>query len=234
MNAMTRSPVLIAIPAGEFQMGSSANDKFANSAERPNVRVQIDAFAIGACAVTVEEFRGFKPEHAPEEPTRLPVVDVSWDDACEFCAWLSKELGAPYRLPSEAEWEYACRAGTDTPFYTGDQLAGADANYYYDESGSRVGLGARVASGSFPPNPWGLYEMHGNVCEWCADAWHPSHQGARGSARSLPGSPMRVIRGGGWDYLPRLLRSSWRDGLPAETRRDNLGFRVACTLQKTP
>jgi formylglycine-generating enzyme required for sulfatase activity len=162
----------------------------------------------------------------------LPVVDVSWTDAQAFCAWLAAETRNPWRLPSEAEWEIACRAGTDTPFSTGWGLSIEEANFLYDEEGERIGPGRRTAMRSYPANPWGLRDMHGNVCEWCADAWHPSHERAAsdGSPRIGAFDADRVIRGGAWDLLPRLLRSSWRDGLPPQTRRDNLGFRLAVTL----
>ena len=217
-------------------MGASSNDKFANSTERPTVRVQIEAFAIGCTAVTVGEYRLFSTQHSPDDDSGLPAVAVNWNDASDYCAWLAQVSGLDYRLPSEAEWEYACRAGTETPFYTGHQLTIEEANYFYDESGTRVGPGRRMRTGSFPANPWGLYEMHGNISEWCADAWNSSHTvaGQRGLNHELPINPMRAIRGGGWDYLPRLLRSSWRDGLPPDTRRDNLGFRIACTLSNLP
>ena len=218
---------MFSLPAGEFVMGARRGDKFANSTERPAVLVQIDAFAIGRWPVTVGEWRTFQPEHAPDDADELPVVDVSWNDACNFCEWLAEKSSARYRLPRETEWEYACRAGSDTPFHSGAMLSSEDANFYYDESGARVGRGARTPVGAFPANAFGLHDMHGNVCEWCADAWHTSHDHAR---RETVRSPMRVIRGGAWDYLPRLLRSSWRDGLPPHTRRDNLGFRIALTL----
>ena len=230
------TPVLVLVPAGEFLMGAGAGDKFANSTERPRVRIRIKGFAIGSFAVTVGEYRVFEPGHAPGDQADLPAVHVSWDNASEFCNWLATKSGKPYRLPSEAEWEYACRAGTDTPFYTGNSLDIADANYLYNETGTRIGRGERAAVGSYPGNRWGLHETHGNVSEWCADFWHPSHEHAslNGSPRRDAETPKRAIRGGSWDYLPRLLRSSWRDGLPPETRRDNLGFRVACSLPKAP
>jgi formylglycine-generating enzyme required for sulfatase activity len=160
-------------------------------------------------------------------------VDVSWLQAVDYCVWLAKQAGRPYRLPSEAEWEYACRAGSTSPFSIGNTITSEDANFLYDENGKRVGLGHSTPVGSYALNAFGLGDMHGNVCEWVSDCWCPNYQSAPSD-----GSPWleaaetdhRVIRGGAWDYLPRLLRSTWRDSLPQTIRRDNVGFRVALTL----
>ena len=230
------NPAMVMIPSGEFKMGASAEDKFANHTELPSVKIRVREFAIGSFAVTVGEYRAFQPDHAPGEDKHLPVVHVSWNEASQFCEWLSDKSGKRYRLPSEAEWEFACRAGTTTPFHTGHHLSLVDANYFYNEAGHRVGQGSRVPVGSYPPNHWGLHEVHGNVSEWCADSWHPSHEctSLNGLPRLSTEPTTRVIRGGSWDYLPRLLRSSWRDGVPAGNRRDNLGFRIACTLVPKP
>jgi len=230
------NPAMVMIPSGEFKMGAGPEDKFANHTELPSVKIRVREFAIGSFAVTVGEYRAFQPDHAPEDHEHLPVVHVSWNEACQFCEWLSAKSGKNYRLPTEAEWEFACRAGTTTPFHTGHQLSIQDANYFYSESGLRVGPGSRVEVGSYPPNCWGIHEAHGNVSEWCADSWHPSHEGAslNGLRRESNENPMRVIRGGSWDYLPRLLRSSWRDGVPAGNSRDNLGFRIAYSLSSKP
>jgi formylglycine-generating enzyme required for sulfatase activity len=188
--------------------------------------------AIACDPVTEGAYAFFAPEH-PAERADLPVVNVSWHDANAYCEWLRDQTGQRFRLPSEAEWEIACRSGTDTPFSTGDALAPEKANYLYTESGERVGPGCRRPVGSYLPNAWGLNDMHGNVAEWCADVWHPSYEGAdsNGSARSGSPDHPRVIRGGAWDLLPRLLRSACRDALPPDARRDNLGFRLAVTLQ---
>ncbi|MDB6073602.1 MAG: hypothetical protein JWO89_1242, partial [Verrucomicrobiaceae bacterium] len=120
----------------------------------------------------------------------------------------------------EVEWEYACRAGSATIFAFGEALESPQANYLYDEHGFKVGPGSRTLPRSYPPNAFGLEDMHGNVCEWVADAWRPSYVAS-------PEDSLRVIRGGAWDYMPRLLRSAWRDSAPPKTMRDNLGFRVA-------
>jgi formylglycine-generating enzyme required for sulfatase activity len=221
-------PALRLIPAGTFMMGENDADKFADDTERPRHVVRIAApFRMAAFPVTNAALRRFAPRFAANEPDALPAVNVSWREATAYCAWLAAETGEPVRLPSEAEWEYACRAGTRTPFHTGAEITPAEANFLYDEQGFRVGRGARTPAGMFAPNAFGLEAMHGNVCEWCADPWHSSHHGAPrdGSARTAEGD-WRVIRGGAWDYLPRLLRSSWRDALPETTRRDNVGLRI--------
>lgn len=214
-------PEMVAVPGGEFTMGENGGDKFANDTERPAHPVAVASFALGRFAVTVGEYRAFRHGHAPGEDAHWPVVDVSWDDACAYCDWLSAANGKRYRLPSEAEWEYTCRAGTATPFAFGHEISPRDANFFYSESGERVGPGRRTCVGEYSANAFGLHDMHGNVCEWVEDAWRPNY------LASAAVDDRRVIRGGAWDYLPRLLRSAWRDGLPAACRRDNLGFRIA-------
>jgi formylglycine-generating enzyme required for sulfatase activity len=226
------APLMVNLPGGEFTMGETPGDKFAGDTERPVHRVAISyAFALARGPVTVAEYCSFRPAHAVGEPDAWPVVQVNWNDAQEYCAWLTKSIGRLYRLPSEAEWEFACRAGSTRSFHTGNEITPANANYLYDEDGQRIGPGKRTKVGQYPPNAFGLCDLHGNVCEWVEDAWHPDYHLApgNGSARIGSGEPLRVIRGGAWDYLPRLLRSSWRDGLPTDQQRDNLGFRVATT-----
>lgn len=221
-------PIMIELPAGEFVMGENEGDKFANDTERPVHRVEIRAsFALGKFPVTVGEFRKFRSEHLMQDAPELPVVRVSWEDAVAYCEWLSETCGRTYRLPSEAEWEYACRAGSRGPFAGGDEISSEDANYLYDENGTRVGLGRRTAVRTFPSNSFGLHDMHGNVCEWVADSWHSDYAGAPADGAAwISADSRRVIRGGAWDYLPRLLRSSWRDWRAANQRADNIGFRV--------
>jgi formylglycine-generating enzyme required for sulfatase activity len=221
-------PNMRVIPAGEFVMGESDADKFANDTERPRHVVRfVEAFRMAAFPVTNAEFRRYTPDFAAEESDDLPAVNVSWREAVGYCAWLAAETGEHVRLPSEAEWEYACRAGTRTPFHSGIEITPAEANFLYDEHGFHVGRSARTPEGTFAPNAFGLEAMHGNVCEWCADTWHPAYHGAPGDGSAWIGAETRrVIRGGAWDYLPRLLRSSWRDALPETTRRDNVGFRI--------
>ncbi|HEY2342378.1 MAG TPA: formylglycine-generating enzyme family protein [Chthoniobacteraceae bacterium] len=227
-------PDLVSLPAGEFVMGSTIGDKFSLATERPAHRVTLsEPFALGRFPVTVREYREFAEDHDPTDNPALPVVNVSWSDAQNYCAWLSRRIGRSYRLPTEAEWEYACGAGSTTPFSTGDDITTDDATFLYSEQGERVGQGARTPPGSHPPNAFGLGDMHGNVCEWMQDDWHPDYVGAPLDGRAWSDgeeNSRRVIRGGAWDYLPRLLRTVWRDSLPKDERRDNVGFRIANTL----
>jgi formylglycine-generating enzyme required for sulfatase activity len=225
-------PLMIDIPPGWFTMGENAGDKFASQVERPAHEVSISpGLALSIAPVTVAEFRRFRPGWQRDEAHDLPAVQVSWVDAFEYCAWLSLETGRPYRLPSESEWEFACRAGSVTAFAFGDEITPSMANYLYAENGARIGRGVRTPAGAYPPNVFGLHDVHGNVCEWVADVWHPSYHGAPAEGSPWNGhGELRVLRGGAWDYLPRLLRSSHRDCLPRHCRRDNVGFRIAVGL----
>jgi formylglycine-generating enzyme required for sulfatase activity len=219
-------PSLVSIPAGHYLMGENEEDKFANDTERPSHKVDIQAFRIGRALVTIGEYRCFAPDHEQELPADWPVSRVSWEEASAYCQW----LGPEYRLATEAEWEYAARAGTQTPYSFGTIMDISRANYYYDEQGNKVGPGHRTPAGNYPANDFGLYDMLGNLCEWVEDRWSPTYQKAPtdGTAFQLTGetSNLRVLRGGAWDYLPRLLRCSWRDALDLNKRRDNVGFRV--------
>src|SRR5581483_819273 len=227
-------PILVEVPAGEFIMGANDHDRFANDTERPPHRVGIAAFLLGRFAVSVGEFRRFRPDHAPGEAADWPAVGVNWHDAQAYCAWSSERGGRRIRLPSEAEWEYACRAGSRSAFASGDDLDVEAANFLHDESGVRVGPGGRTSAGRFSPNAFGLCDLHGNVNEWVEDTWHPDYHGAPADGRAWIDAldTRRVIRGGAWDYLPRLLRSAWRDWRPADQRTDNIGFRVASDAGK--
>jgi formylglycine-generating enzyme required for sulfatase activity len=211
-------------------MGENLADKYANDTERPRHQVTLPTpFAMGRFPVTVAEYRKFRPGHAEGEPGNWPVVHVSWPEAVDYCQWLSARSGRHIRLPSETEWEFACRAGSQAPFSTGEEITLGSANFLYDETGKRIGLATRTPVESYPPNPFGLRDLHGNVCEWVADSWHENYHGAPADGRAWtePDETRQVIRGGAWDYLPRLLRSSWRDWRQADYLADNLGFRVA-------
>ncbi len=215
-------PETISIPAGKSVRGGGPDDRFTNATELPRGEmVMPEPFQMGRFAVTVQEWSEFEPARDLAGKEDEPVVGVSWFEAVRYTEWLSEQTGNRWRLPTENEWEYACRAGTDTPFSTGHDINVEQANYLYAEDGGRVGIGHIQPVGSYDPNPFGLYDMHGNVSEWTLDEWRSSH-----SPKALIDETRRVVRGGGWDYLPRLLRSSWRDALPPETRRDDLGFRV--------
>jgi hypothetical protein len=160
---------------------------------------------------------------------RRPVINVTWDDAKAFAAWLSVQTGQPYRLLSEAEWEYACRAATTTPFWWGKSVAPENAGY-----GPRIGRTTEV--GSYPANPWGLYDTHGNVWEWVEDCRNDSYANAPqdGSAWTTGDCRRRVLRGGSWASKPVGLRSACRIWRDADDRRDSNGFRIARTLSEQP
>jgi len=233
--------------------------------ESPQQEVTIGApFAVGRHAVTRGQFAAFvqatghkmeggayvwkgdKGEHDPNGSWRTPgfdqndnhpVVCVSWDDATAYAGWLSQQSGQTYRLLTEAEREYATRAGTTTPFWWGTSITTAQANYdgNYTYAGGAKGewRKATVPVGSFEPNPWGLFNVHGNVWEWCQDHWHDSYDGAPrdGSAWVDGGdSSRRVVRGGSWGDYPQDLRSAYRLRSSTDNRNDILGFRLARTL----
>jgi len=234
------APEMVVLPAGEFMMGSAITEKdtYEYEYEEPRHDVTVGRrFAIGRYPVTFEEYNQFcvktrrrKPGDEGWGKKRRPVINVSWEDAQAYVGWLSQETGRTYRLPSEAEWEYACRAGTTTRYSFGDLITPDDANY--DDSG----LGRTSEVGAYPPNRWGLYDMHGNVFEWVEDDWHENYRDASmdGSAWKDPGpssNPRRcVLRGGSWSYLPRDCRSAYRGRSDAVNRSLNIGFRVARTL----
>jgi len=183
--------------------------------------------------------------HPPDEDwgrDARPVMNVSWDDAQAYVGWLNDRLGLvdkpdAYRLPSEAEWEYGCRAGTTTPFSFGEIITTDQANFdgnraYGGSSASNMYLKRTTPVGSFPPNDFGLYDMHGNVWEWCQDTWHGNYRGAptNGSAWESGDASRRVVRGGSWFDFPRYLRSASRDWGTATDRDNDIGFRLARTL----
>jgi formylglycine-generating enzyme required for sulfatase activity len=182
---------------------------------------------------------GKESEHAswrnpgfPQDDSH-PVVCVSWESAKAFAAWLSSQTGREYRLLTEAEWEYAARAGTTTPFWSGSSINPVQANY--DENYVYKGEFRKqtVAVGNFAPNPWGLYQVHGNVWEWCEDLSHDGYNGAPpdGSAWLQGGdAKYRVVRGGSWAERPRNLRSASREAVRSYERIVDLGFRVGRTL----
>jgi formylglycine-generating enzyme required for sulfatase activity len=238
-------PELVVIPAGEFVMGSPPEELERQSYEGPQRRVRIkEPFALGKYAVTFAEFDEFVLEaghhHQPPAPCgrgRMPVVNVSWEDAHAYCRWLSARTGAVYRLPSEAEWEYACRAGTSTPFWFGATLSTDLANYdgttHYGSG--KVGLNRQrtLPVEEFRPNGFGLHQMHGNVLEWCEDLDQDNYIGAPndGAAWVASGdSSKRITRGGGWFSKPGWCRSAQRSADDLGRRHIGLGFRVARML----
>jgi formylglycine-generating enzyme required for sulfatase activity len=165
---------------------------------------------------------------------------VLWEDAIEFCQRLSQRFGRTYTLPSEAQWEYACRAGTSTPFHFGTtltpDLANYNGNYTYGDGPKGVDRQETTEVASFPVNPWGLYDMHGNVREWCLDQWHDNYQGAPADGSAWLDSDVnnynhRLLRGGSWSRAPWDCRSAARNNNHPDSRYYSLGFRVCCLPQ---
>jgi formylglycine-generating enzyme required for sulfatase activity len=244
---------LVAIPGGKFLMGSPPGEKDSSDDERPQHEVTVPPFFMGKYPVTQAQWRAIasrmdlkverdldlNPAYFKDrsDSDLRPVEQVSWYDAVEFCARLSKLTGKEYRLTSEAEWEYACRAGTTTPFYFGETITSDLANYSreYTYADKPKGLYRKETTpvGQFPPNAFGLYDLHGQVWEWCADDWHENYKGAPsdGSAwldkndnRSQKKREKRSpLRGGSWNNNPNNCRSAYRNNI-----NNNIGFRVVC------
>ncbi|MFM5928030.1 MAG: formylglycine-generating enzyme family protein [Dolichospermum sp.] len=234
---------MIDIPEGIFIMGSPKNEEGSINSEKPQHEVTIKPFLMGKYSVTQKQWRtvaalekvniDLEADPSCFKGDNRPVEQVSWHDAIEFCARLSNYTKKPYRLPTEAQWEYACRAGTTTPFHFGDRittdLANYDGNYTYGDGLKGVHRKGTTDVGSFPPNAFGLHDMHGNVWEWCQDDWHDNYEGAPidGSAW-ISLSNRKVLRGGSWNYYPVLCRSASRNWDNAKFNYDNFGFRVVC------
>ncbi|MEM9772014.1 MAG: formylglycine-generating enzyme family protein [Cyanobacteria bacterium P01_D01_bin.73] len=246
---------LIPIPGGSFTMGSPEAEEESMERERPQHPVTVQPFYMGRFPVTQAQWRAVaaypsvdrKLESSPSNfpGDNRPVEQVSWDDAVEFCKRLSDHSGKDYRLPSEAQWEYACRAGTTTPFHFGETLTDELSNYRAKDD-KLLGKGAydRGILGRyreettdvdiFPANSWGLHDMHGNVLEWCADTWHGDYASSPedDSPRTDGKSKNRVLRGGSWIYAPGLCRSAFRNGSSREDRLNVAGFRVCCVAPR--
>lgn len=240
------APDMVMVPAGSFVMGSPEDEPGRRHCEGPQHKVTFSKpFAIGRHAVTRGQFAEFARTTGYyadlwEDPgftqdDSHPVVCVNWHDARAYANWLSIETGVRYRLPTEAEWEYACRAGTTTPFWWGSSIttdqANYNGNYTYEGGGSKGEYRKRTMPvESFEANPWGLYQVHGNVWEWCEDVWNDDHDGAPadGSAWEAGGDQsLRVLRGGSWDIVPQGLRSAFRSRNSADDRYIAIGFRLA-------
>ena len=251
---------MVAIPGGTFTMGTEDEEierlvkKFDwqyFSREKHQHQVTLPSFYMGKYPITQAQWQAIAAtakididlETNPSNFTgnELPVERVTWYQATEFCKRLSRETKQEYRLPSEAEWEYACRAGTTTPFYFGETITGKLANYdasntYADEPKGEYRK-ETTPVGQFPPNAFGLYDMHGNVWEWCADTWHDNYDGAPrdGSVWTKNGNDnCSPLRGGSWYVIPDYCRSAYRDD---DVRRDIIssliGFRVVCRAGRT-
>ena len=250
---------MIAIPGGTFTMGTEDEEierlvkKFnwdGFRSERPQHQVTVPPFFMGKYPITQAQWKAIAATAKIDidletNPSRfkgdeLPVESVKWYQATEFCKRLSRETKQEYRLPSEAEWEYACRAGTTTPFYFGETITGKLANYNasYTYSGEPNGEYRQQTTpvGQFPPNAFGLYDMHGNVWEWCEDNWHDNYDGAPtdGSVWIENGDDNRSpLRGGSWYDFPDYCRSAYRNNDNRRDGNDDLGFRVVCGAGRT-
>ncbi|MGC9528797.1 MAG: SUMF1/EgtB/PvdO family nonheme iron enzyme [Limnospira sp.] len=267
-NGVTLEMVLI--PGGTFTMGSPASEQRwsgYSGEEEPQHRVTIQPFLMGKYPITQAQWkrvanlpklqRDLDPDPARFKGNNRPIERVSWYDAIEFCARLAQATKKPYRLPSEAQWEYACRAGTTTPFHFGETLttdiANYDGNYTYSSGVKGVYRQETTPVGQFKvANAFGLYDMHGNVWEWCADPWHGNYKDAPSDGRVwdennndyqdydidvlvnlLKTKEMRVLRGGSWFNLPELCRCAFRYGVDPDYLNIDIGFRVSCRPPET-
>jgi formylglycine-generating enzyme required for sulfatase activity len=250
---------MMVIPPGEFLMGAPASEKGSTEDERPQHKVNLSSFYMSQTPITQAQWRAIASVENLKvnidlelEPSRfkgdnLPVESVNWDQAVEFCQRLSNLIGLNYHLPSEAQWEYACR-GFNTlrkaypPFHFGDTLTSELANYNGTETYADEPQGTYREKTTpvrmFPPNTYGLYDLHGNVWEWCADDWHDNYDGAPSDGRPWRDNKKSnriVMRGGSWFYRPNNCRSAyryyffyWRDVVNI-----NIGFRVVCVVGRT-
>lgn len=240
-------PEMMIVPPGRFMMGSDPQDEGATGEESPKRAVTIDrAFAVGEYEVTFAEWdacvraggcSGYRPDDAGGGRGSFPVVNVGWTDAQEYIKWLNIRTGRTYRLLSEAEWEYAARAGTTTPYPWGDKPSHDFANHGNEKDFRGLVLGRdkwkdSAPVGSFPANPFGLHDMHGNVWEWTDDCWNESYVGAGGDRRSRTSGDCsrRALRGGSFNFPRRYSRSVARFGDSAAHRYLIYGFRVARDL----
>ena len=225
---------MVSIPGGKFQMGASRDEEASGEDERPQHLVTIQPFFIGKYPITQAQWklvanlpkikRELELESSCFKGDKLPVERVSWYDAQEFCMRLSRETGRNYQLPSEAQWEYACRARNSTPFHFGKTITTELANYCgQNEHTTEVG--------SFPANNFGLYDMHGNVWEWCADEEHENYLEAPNNGSvwvDNENEEYRMLRGGSWDSVPNLCRSASRFSENLNVTDKEFGFRVIC------
>jgi formylglycine-generating enzyme required for sulfatase activity len=212
-------PQMVVVPAGEFMMGSPEDEEGHTSDEAPQHKVRfLTPFAVGRSAITFDEWdacvadrgcRNYRPPDRGWGRGRQPVIAIWWDDAFAYVKWLAQKTSKNYRLLSEAEREYVTRAGTTTPFWWGSSISSNQANYLY--RGEEVQR-KTLPVDSFEPNPWGLYQVHGNVSEWIGDCWHYDYTGAPsdGSAWTDAECQHPMLRGGGWNSALWELRSASR------------------------
>ncbi len=222
---------MVYIPGGTFMMGSPEGEGENN--EKPQHEVTVQAFYIGKYPITQAQYQQIMGKNPSRfQGDERPVETVSWDDAVEFCQRLSKQTGQEYRLPTEAQWEYACRAGTKSAFYFGSELTPTLAKCKTNALIAWATLfhGETVNVGQFLPNAFGLYDMHGNVWEWCEDDWHENYNGAPNDGVAWLSEYMseKVIRSGSWITYPDECRSAYRSQQDRGYRDSDLGLRVVC------
>lgn len=247
-------PEMVPLPAGRFIMGSPQNEvgRFGN--ETQHAVDIVKPFAIGRFDVTFDEWdacvkdggcNGYRPSDEGWGRGNRPVINIMWDDAQNYLDWLTKKTMVRYRFPSEAEWEYAARGGTTTARWWGDKISRADAKYGPDECPQQKNCGGFASGpgnwvytapvGSFPANPFGLFDVLGNVWQWTADCWHSDYQTAPTDGRPWdePTCNRRVARGGSWTDLPSFVRSATRSGISSGARRSHVGLRVVREMAVT-
>ena len=254
------SLTLLWMPPGRFWMGSPEEEPARSSAEGPQHLVQLQGFFLSQTPIIQAQWREvanwnpnkgemawskkLNPNPSHFKGDQRPVEQVSWDDAMEFCHRLSQRTGRHYTLPNEAQWEYACRAGTISPFNCGStictKLANFDGTKVYGDGDKGDLLEETTDVTTFPANPWGLHDMHGNVWEWCEDHWHGDYEGASEDGRawvnekdkkSIDRLKSRPLRGGSWGSPPANCRSACRRDYPPTERNYYIGFRVCCHPQ---
>lgn len=238
-------PTMVAIAAGEFTMGSPPDELY-RGPERQH-RVTIAPFALSRTEITFAQWDvcvadggcgGVKPDDQGWGRGNRPVIGVNWNDAMSYAEWLSRKTGKRYRLPSESEWEYAARAGSTAPFYFGQSITTAQANYDgstgYGSGPAGVNRKKTMPVASFAPNAFGLHDMHGNVWEWTADCWSDEYAAdapANGDPYLRPDCKGRVLRGGSWEDYPGDVRSAARVGSGPDEQSWSDGFRVARSVE---
>lgn len=226
---------MVEIPGGTFIMGSPKTELERKGCESPQHQVTVPSFFMSKYQLTQEQYQAII-DHNPScyQGNKRPVETVNWDDAVNFCQKLSQKTHKTYTLPSEAQWEYACRAGTTTAFYFGESitpdLVNCHGNYPYASAARIRDRRETTDVGTFPPNSFGLYDMHGNVWEWCLDTWHNDYEGApRDGSAWINDGCLRVVRGGSWYHNAAACRSASRHWNSQDHRSLNYGFRVVCT-----
>lgn len=246
IKGVAKGPVMVVIPSGRFLRGSVTGEWGHEVCESPRQLVTITRpFAIGKFAVTFRDWAVFEKHGGGQRPgdegwgqDLRPVINVSVADALAYLAWLSRATGHTYRLPTEAEWEYACRAGTSSAYHIGDHITAEQANMPTQtlslEAEPAVAIAQTRPVGSYAPNPWGLHDMHGNIWEWTEDCWNSQYIGSPldGSAWTSGDCSRAVIRGGFWNSYATDMRSASRARVPRELRMNAIGFRVVREFEK--